>query len=297
MFGSQSIALGHQDVIVAGGFESMSNIPFYIPNARKGFRYGHGQFLDGLIHDGLWDVYNNVHMGNCGEICAETHNISRADQDAFATASFKRAANATETGLFKAEIVPVPVPQKKGDPVLITKDEQFTKVDFNKLSQLKSPFKKDGSVTAANSSSINDGASAVILMSAQKARSLGLKPLARIRGFADAECEPVHFTTAPSVAIPKALKQAGLSASDVNFWEINEAFAVVALANMKLLGIKHDQLNVNGGAVALGHPIGCSGNRIVTTLLHVLQQKEAKIGCAAICNGGGGASAIVIERL
>jgi len=297
MFGAQSIMLGHQDVIVAGGFESMSNVPFYVPGARKGFKYGHAQFVDGLLHDGLWDVYDNVHMGHCGEVCAEKQNISRAEQDEYAIQSFKRAVRATETGLFKNEIVPVPIPQRKGDPVMVTTDEQFTKVDFNKMAQLKSPFKKDGSVTAANSSSLNDGASAVVLMSASKAKSLGLKPLAKIRGFADAECEPVNFTIAPALAIPKALKRAGLETSDIQFWEINEAFSVVALANMKLLGLKHEAVNVNGGAVALGHPIGASGNRIVTSLINILQQKDAKLGCAAICNGGGGASAIIIERL
>eukprot|EP01087_Luapelamoeba_hula_P018402 TRINITY_DN591_c0_g1_i1.p1 TRINITY_DN591_c0_g1~~TRINITY_DN591_c0_g1_i1.p1 ORF type:complete len:423 (-),score=77.86 TRINITY_DN591_c0_g1_i1:113-1381(-) len=296
-FAAQSIMLGHQDVIVAGGFESMSNIPYYVPNMRKGVKFGNTQLLDGLIHDGLWDVYGNVHMGNCGEVCAEKHNISRAEQDEFAITSYKRTAAATQAGLFKDEIVGVTVPQKKGGPAMITEDEEYKKVDFDKVPKLKPAFKKDGTVTAANSPSLNDGASALIIMSAAKAKELGLKPLAKIRGFADAELEPVDFTVAPAQAVPKALKMAGIDIKDVDYWEINEAFSVVGLANMRLLGISHDKLNVNGGAVAMGHPIGMSGARIVTALTHILKQKNAKIGCAAICNGGGGASAIVLERL
>jgi len=297
MIGASSIMLGHQDIIVAGGFESMSNIPYYVLGARKGLKFGHSSLQDGLILDGLWDVYNQVHMGMAGEETAIKQGISREQQDEYTEMTYRRAQKAIEEGRYTDQIVGVPVPQKKGDTITITEDEEPKKVDFDKMKKLKSAFKKDGSITAANSSKLNDGASAVVLMSGAKAKELGLKPLARIRGFADAECAPLDFTIAPSVAIPKALSRAGVEQSKVDFFEINEAFAVVALANMKLLGIPKEKINVDGGAVALGHPIGCSGARIVTALAHILRQREGKIGVASICNGGGGASAIVIERL
>lgn len=297
MFGAQSIMLGMNDIVVAGGMESMSNVPFYIPKARFGYKYGHGQMLDGLMHDGLWEPYHQFPMGSCADNTAKEMNISREEQDEYAINSYKRTAAATESGKFKDEIIPVAIPQRKGDPIMMDTDEEFKNVDFSKIPGLRPVFNKDGSVTAANASTINDGASALILVSAKKLKELGLKPLAKIRGFADAAQEPIWFTTAPSEAIPKAIKHAGLKATDVDYYEINEAFSVVALANNKKLGLDASVVNVNGGAVALGHPLGASGARIITTLNSVLNQNNGTIGVAGICNGGGGASAIVIERV
>ncbi len=296
MFASASIATGHQDVIVAGGMESMSNAPYYVPKARNGYRYGHGTLEDGLLKDGLWDVYNDQPMGNCGEKCAADYGFDRNSQDEVAIESYKRAIAAAAEGRFDAEIAPMEVKTRKGT-VTVTADEEYGRVDFDKVRALRPAFKKDGTVTAANASPLSDGASALMLMSATKAKALGLKPLARVRGYGDAAQAPEDFTTAPSLAMPVALKHAGLSVSDVDFFECNEAFAVVLQANMKLLNIDHSKINVNGGAVAMGHPIGSSGARIVVTLLNVLQQQDGSIGGAMICNGGGGASAIVVERL
>lgn len=297
MLGAQSIMLGQNDVVVAGGMESMSNIPYYIPKARFGYKYGNGELVDGLAKDGLWEVYNKFPMGNCADHTAKNMNISREEQDTYAIQSYTRAAEATKAGKFKEEIVGVSIPQRKGDPILVTEDEEYKNVSFDKIPTLRPVFEKDGTVTAANASTINDGASALILMSAEKAKELGLKPLAKITGFADAAQDPLWFTTAPALAIPKAMKMANISADQVDFYEINEAFSAVALANMKQLDIPADKINVNGGAVALGHPLGCSGARIITTLVNVLAQNNGKVGVAGICNGGGGASAIVIERI
>lgn len=296
MFASASIATGHQDVIIAGGMESMSNAPYYVPKARSGYRYGHGTLEDGLLKDGLWDVYNDQPMGNCGEKCATDFGFDRNSQDDVAIESYKRAIAAAAEGRFDAEIAPMEVKTRKG-MVTVTADEEYGRVDFDKVRALRPAFKKDGTVTAANSSPLSDGASALMLMSASKAKALGLKPLGRVRGYGDAAHAPEDFTTAPSLAMPIALKHAGLSVSDVDFFECNEAFAVVLQANMKLLNIDHSKINVNGGAVAMGHPIGSSGARIVVTLLNVLQQQDGTVGGAMICNGGGGASAIVVERM
>lgn len=297
MLAAQSIMVGAQDVIVAGGMESMSNIPYYIPKARTGYKYGNGELVDGLLKDGLWEVYNEFPMGNCADNTAKEMNISREEQDEFAINSYKKVAAATEAGHFKNEIIPVAIPQRKGDPIYMTEDEEFKNVFFEKIPKLRPVFNKEGTVTAANASTINDGASAMVLMSKKKADELGLKPIAKIKGFADAAQDPLWFTTAPSLAIPKAMEMAGVDKADVDYYEINEAFAVVSLANNKELDIDPAKVNVNGGAVALGHPLGASGNRIVTTLCHVLDQKKGSIGVAGICNGGGGASAIVIEKL
>lgn len=297
MVGAQSIMLGQNDVVVAGGMESMSNIPYYIPKARFGYKYGNGEIVDGLLRDGLWEVYNEFAMGNCADNTAKELKISRQAQDEYAIESYKRSAAATDTGKFKAEIVPVEVPQRKGDPLLVADDEEFKNVKFEKIPQLRPVFSKDGTVTAANASTINDGASALILMSKEKAEALGLKPLAKIRGFADAAQEPLWFTTAPALAIPKAMKNAGIDASEVDFYEINEAFSVVAIVNNQKLNLNPEKVNIFGGAVSLGHPLGCSGARIITTLNNVLHQQNGRIGVAGICNGGGGASAIVIEKL
>jgi acetyl-CoA C-acetyltransferase len=296
MFGAQSIMLGINDVVVAGGMESMSNIPYYIEKARFGYKYGDGKLIDGLQKDGLWEVYHNYAMGNAADNTAKELNISRQAQDAYAIESYKRAAQAIGTGLFKDEIVPVEV-QRGKEVVQVVEDEEYKNVNFDKIPTLKPVFSKEGTVTAANASTINDGAAAVVLMSKEKADALGIKPLAKIRGFADAEQSPEWFTTTPALAIPKAIKQAGISAKEVDFYEINEAFSVVALANMEKLNLDPAQVNINGGAVALGHPLGCSGARIVTTLAHILQHKDAHIGVAGICNGGGGASAMVLERV
>jgi acetyl-CoA C-acetyltransferase len=295
--GAQSIMLGLNDIVVAGGMENMSQIPYYLPNARWGYKYGHGEIVDGLAKDGLTDVYNQKAMGVCADATAVKYGISREAQDAFAIESYKRAAASTEAGLFQAEIVPVSIPQKKGDPVQILADEEYKKVMFDKIPGLRPAFTPDGTVTAANASTINDGAAALILASEAAVKRLGLKPIAKIRGFADAEQEPEWFTTTPTVAAPKALKMAGLTKNEIDYFEVNEAFSVVTMAFEQVMEISHDQTNVFGGAVSLGHPLGASGARIVTTLNNVLHQKNGKFGLAAICNGGGGATAIVIEKL
>ncbi|HKK80588.1 MAG TPA: acetyl-CoA C-acyltransferase, partial [Phaeodactylibacter sp.] len=297
MFAAQAIALGHQDIIVAGGMENMSAIPYYVPKARYGHKYGHGQILDGLLRDGLTDAYDGNAMGVCADKTAEKHGISREEQDEFAMLSYKRSAQSTSSGAFGKEIVPVEVPQRKGDPIAVTEDEEFKRVKFEKVPKLRPVFTKEGTVTAANASTINDGATALVLVSEDKLKELGLTPLARIVSYADAAHEPEWFTTAPTKAAPLALKRAGLSLSDIDFFEVNEAFAVVTLAFNKVLGVDVDKVNVFGGAVSIGHPLGASGARIITTLNNVLQQKDAKYGLAAICNGGGGASSIIIERV
>jgi acetyl-CoA C-acetyltransferase len=296
MFGAQSIMLGINDVVVAGGMESMSNVPYYLDKARNGYRLGHGQIIDGLVKDGLWDVYNDYHMGSAAELCAVDCAISREDQDAFAIQSYKRTAAAHEAGKFKEEIVPVEVPDRKGN-ITVSEDEEFRKVDFNKIPGLKPVFQKEGTVTAANASTLNDGAAAMVLMSKEKADALGIKPLARIVSFADAQLAPEKFTVAPAKALPLAVERAGKKMTDVDFLEINEAFSVVALANNRQMKLDENKVNVNGGAVALGHPLGASGARIIVTLLNVLKQNNGKIGAAGICNGGGGASAMVIENI
>jgi acetyl-CoA C-acetyltransferase len=295
--GAQSIMLGENDVVVAGGMESMSQVPHYLLGSRSGYRLGDAKLIDGLIYDGLTDVYNGQHMGNCAELCAKEKNISREEQDQFAINSYKRAAAAWESGKFDNEVIPVSVPQRKGEPIVVTKDEEYTKVNLEKIPILSPVFQKDGTVTAANASTINDGASAVILMSKEKADALGIKPLAKILSFADAEQAPEWFTTAPSVALPKALKKANLTIKDIDYWEINQAFSVVSLANIKELGLNPERVDVNGGAVALGHPLGSSGCRIVVTLINVLKQNNGRFGAAGICNGGGGASAMIIENI
>ena len=295
--GAQSIMLGHNDIVVAGGMENMSQIPYYMPNARWGYKYGNGELVDGLAKDGLVDVYNQKAMGFCADATAVKYGISREAQDAFAIESYKRAAAASAAGFFKSEIVPVSIPQKKGDPVQILEDEEFKKVMFEKIPGLRPAFSPDGTVTAANASTINDGASVLILASEAAVKRLGLKPIAKIRGFADAEQAPEWFTTTPTIAAPKALKMAGLNKNDIDFFEVNEAFSVVTMAFEQVMDINHEQTNVFGGAVALGHPLGASGARIVTTLNSVLHQKNGKLGLAAICNGGGGATAIVIEKV
>ncbi|MBK6264636.1 acetyl-CoA C-acyltransferase [Marivirga sp. S37H4] len=297
MFGAQSIMLGHADTVVAGGMESMSNIPYYIPKARYGYKYGNGELVDGLLKDGLWEVYYKFPMGNCADNTAKEMNISREMQDEYAINSYKKVAAATEAGHFKDEIVPVEVPQRKGDPIMVTEDEEYKNVNFDKIPGLRPVFSKEGTVTAANASTINDGASALILMSKEKADALGLKPIAKIRGFGDAAQDPIWFTTAPSLAIPIAMKRAGVSQSEVDYFEINEAFSAVAIANNQQLNLDPSKVNVFGGAVALGHPLGASGARIMSTLHSVLRNKGGNIGVAGICNGGGGASAIVIEKM
>lgn len=297
MLAAQSIALGENDIVVAGGMESMSNVPYYLDKARNGYRLGHGQITDGLVKDGLWDVYNDYHMGSAAELCAETCNITREDQDNFAIESYKRAQAAQAAGKFTAEIAPVEIKDRKGNVTLFDTDEEPNAVKFDKIAGLKPVFKKDGTVTAANASTLNDGAAALVLMSAEKANELGIKPLAKILAYADAQQAPEWFTTAPSKAIPLALSRANLTTSDVDFFEINEAFSVVSLANNQELKLSDNKVNVNGGAVAIGHPLGASGARIVVTLLSVLAQNNGKIGVAGICNGGGGASAIVVESL
>lgn len=297
MLGAQSIMLGHNDVVVAAGAESMSNIPYYLTKARYGYKYGNGEVLDGLTFDGLTDVYNRCAMGVCADNTAKEMNISRASQDTYAINSYKRAAAAWAAGKFKDEVIPVEITGRKGEVTVFAEDEEYKNVNFDKIPGLKPVFTKEGTVTAANASTINDGAAAVILVSKEKAKELGLTPIAKIRGFADASQDPMWFTTTPSLAIPKALKIAGVDAKEVGFYEINEAFSAVALANNIKLGLNESNVNVNGGAVALGHPLGASGARITITLANVLKQNNASIGVAGICNGGGGASAIVIERL
>ncbi len=297
MFAAQSIMLGHNDIIVAGGMENMSAVPYYIPKARYGYKYGDAQLIDGLSKDGLLDPYDQIAMGVYADRTAEKYNISRAEQDAFAIQSYKRTAAATENGILKEEIVPVAVPQRKGDPVMVGEDEEYKRVKFEKIPNLRPAFTKEGTVTAANASTINDGAAALVLASAAAVKKYGLKPMAKILSFADAAHEPAWFTTAPTIAAPIALKRAGLTKKDVDFFEVNEAFSVVTLAFNKVLGIDNDKVNIHGGAVSVGHPLGASGARIVTTLNNVLQQRDATIGCAAICNGGGGASSLVLERV
>lgn len=295
MQGAQAIMLGDAEIVVAGGMENMSLIPHYV-HMRNGSKFGPATLIDGMQKDGLSDAYDNNAMGVCADLCASEYKISREDQDAFAIQSYERSAKAWDAGKFDNEVVPVAVPQRKGDPIMVTKDEEYTAVKLDKIPALNPAFTKDGTVTAANASTINDGAAALVLMSEEKAQSLGLKPLAYIKSFADAEQEPKWFTTAPAKALPKALDKAGITKDQVDFFEFNEAFSVVGLANTQILGLDSNKVNVNGGAVSLGHPLGASGARIIVTLINVLEQNNAKIGAAAICNGGGGASAIVIER-
>ncbi|QFZ55499.1 acetyl-CoA C-acyltransferase [Oceanihabitans sp. IOP_32] len=295
MQAAQAIALGDAHIIVAGGMENMSLIPHYL-QVRTGTKFGPTSLTDGMQKDGLVDAYNQNAMGVCADACAQEYEFSREDQDAFAIQSYNRSAAAWQAGKFDNEVVPVEVPQRRGEPITVSIDEEFTNVKMEKIPQLRPAFSKDGTVTAANASTINDGAGAVVLMSQEKAEELGLKPLATIKSYADAAHDPDWFTTAPAKALPKALKKAGMTMDDVDYFELNEAFAVVGLANMKILGLDNSKVNVNGGAVSLGHPLGCSGVRILITLLNVLEQNNAKIGAAAICNGGGGASAVIIER-
>jgi len=297
MLAAQSIANGDNDIIIAGGMESMSNVPYYLDKARNGYRLGHGQITDGLVKDGLWDVYNDYHMGSAAELCATDCNISREAQDNFAIESYKRAQAAQTSGKFASEIIAIEVKDRKGEITLVDTDDEPTAVKFEKIPGLKPVFKKDGTITAANASTLNDGAAALVLMSAERAEALGIKPLAKILGFADAQQAPEWFTTAPSKAIPLALQKANIDIKNVDYFEINEAFSVVSIANNQILNLNDNQVNVNGGAVSLGHPLGASGARIVVTLLSVLKQNDGKIGVAGICNGGGGASALVIEKL
>ena len=294
---AQNILLGDADIVVAGGMESMSNVPFYNMHQRWGNKYGDTTMLDGLAKDGLVDVYDQVAMGNFADLCATEHQISREEQDAFAIGSYTKSQASIEKGLFVNEIIPVVIPQRKGDPITIEKDEEPFNVKFDKIAGLNPAFSKTGTVTAANASTMNDGAAALILMSGEKMNTLGLKPLAKITSYADAEHDPKWFTTAPSLALPKALKKANLTSNDINFFEFNEAFSVVGVVNTKLLNLDPSKVNIRGGAVSLGHPLGCSGARIIVTLTHILQDHQAKYGAAAICNGGGGASAMIIERI
>ena len=295
MIGAQSIMLGDADVVVAGGMENMSQVPFYSPSTRWGNKYGNTQLIDGLVKDGLTDVYNDYAMGNAAELCARECNISREEQDKFAVESYKRSQASVNEGKFKEEIVGVEILQRKGDPIMFLKDEEPFNVKFDKIPELKSAFEKNGSVTAANASTMNDGAAALVLMSKEKADELGLKPIAKIVSYADAEQAPEWFTTTPSIALPKAVEKAGLKMEDIEYAELNEAFSVVGIVNAQKMNLDLKKVNVNGGAVSLGHPLGCSGARIIVTLINVLKQNNGKIGAAAICNGGGGASAMVIE--
>jgi len=295
MFGAQSIMLGLNDVVIAGGMENMSLVPHYLMNSRKGYKYGNVTAIDGLAHDGLTDVYNNYMMGNAADATADEYGITREEQDNFAIESYKKSAKAWEDGKFNDEIVAVEVPQRKADPILISEDEEYKNVRFEKIPQLRAVFNKEGTVTAANASTMNDGAAALLLMSKEKMEELGLTPLAKIVSFADAAQKPEWFTTAPSKALPIALERAGCSLDDIDVFEINEAFSVVSLVNNKLLNLDASKVNVNGGAVSLGHPLGASGARILVTLVHALKQQKGKIGAAGICNGGGGASALVLE--
>lgn len=292
---AQSILLGDADIVVAGGMESMSNVPYYSANMRWGNKYGNVNMIDGLAKDGLTDVYHNYAMGNAADLCARECNISREEQDAFAVQSYQRSQAAWANGAFDGEIVPVPIPQRKGDPILFAKDEEAFNVKFDKIPELKPAFAKEGTVTAANASTMNDGAAALVLMSKAKADAMGIKPLAIIRSYADAEQAPEWFTTTPSLAVPKAVAKAGLQMSDIDFVELNEAFSVVGIVNAQKMKLDPAKVNVNGGAVSLGHPLGCSGARIMVTLINVLKQNGGKIGAAGICNGGGGASAMVVE--
>ncbi len=296
MQGAQAIMAGDAEIVVAGGMENMSLIPHYV-HLRNGVKFGPTTMVDGMQKDGLTDAYDNNAMGVCADLCASEYNITREDQDAFAIQSYERSAKAWSAGKFNNEIVPVEIPQRRGEPIIFSQDEEYTNVKLDKIPALNAVFTKDGTVTAANASTINDGAAALVLMSEEKVISMGLKPLAYIKSYADAAQEPKWFTTSPAKALPKALDKVGLSIADVDFFEFNEAFSVVGLANAKILGLNNDKVNVNGGAVSLGHPLGCSGARIIVTLINVLEQNNAKVGAAAICNGGGGASAIVIERI
>jgi acetyl-CoA C-acetyltransferase len=296
IFGAQSILLGDNDIVISGGMESMSNVPFYVMGARGGLKYGNGKLIDGVQHDGLWDVYNDFAMGMCAENCATNNNISRRDQDEYAIMSYQRAFEAAQKGYTKDEIIPVTIKGKKGDEI-ISEDDEIKKVNYEKIPSLKPVFKKDGTVTAANASKINDGASALVLMSAECAQQRNFVPLARIVAYADAETNPIDFTIAPSLALPLALKKAELKPEDIDLWEINEAFSVVGIVNQKLLNIDINKLNITGGGVSLGHPIGSSGAKIIATLVHNLIRNKKKFGAASICNGGGGASAIIIENL
>ncbi len=295
MNAAQTIALGDADIVIAGGMESMSNIPHYV-HMRNGHKFGPASLEDGMQKDGLVDAYDKNAMGVCADLCAVEYDFSREDQDAFAIQSYNRSAKAWAEGKFTNEVVPVEVPQRRGEPIVVSEDEEYKNVRMEKIPALRPAFTKEGTVTAANASTINDGAGAMVLMSAEKASELGITPLATVKSYADAAHEPKWFTTAPSKALPKALAKAGITQDDVDYFEFNEAFSVVGLANMKILGLNDSNVNVNGGAVSLGHPLGCSGVRILITLLNVLMQNDAKIGAAAICNGGGGASAMVIER-
>lgn len=295
MLAAQAIQCGDAEIVIAGGMENMSLIPHYM-NLRSGTKFGPNTMVDGMQKDGLTDAYDNTAMGVSADLCAKEYQITREEQDAFAIASYQKSKAAWDGGKFDNEVVPVPVPQRKGEPILVTKDEEYTNVSLDKIPALNPVFTKEGSVTAANASTINDGAAALVLMSEEKATALGLKPLAYIRGYADAAQEPKWFTTSPAKALPKALAKAGIKLKEVDFFEFNEAFSVVGLANAKILGLNNDKLNVNGGAVSLGHPLGCSGTRIIVTLINVLEQNNGTYGAAAICNGGGGASAIVIEK-
>ena len=297
MIAAQTIMCGDNDIVIAGGMENMSSVPHYFTKGRTGQKLGNMQLIDGMVKDGLTDVYSNVHMGLCAEKCAKEMNLSREEQDNFAVESYNRSNNSWKSGKFSNEVVHVEVPQRKGDPILVTEDEEYKNVKLEKIPQLRPVFDKDGTVTAANASTLNDGASALILMSAQKAKEMKIQPIAKIRSFSDAAQEPEWFTTAPAKAVPLAIKKAGLNKNDIDYYELNEAFSVVGLANMKILGINDDKVNVNGGAVSLGHPLGSSGSRIIVTLINVLAQNEAKLGVAGICNGGGGASAMVIELI
>ena len=297
MMAAQSIKAGDNDIVVAGGMENMSSVPYYMDKARNGYRLGDGAIIDGLVKDGLTDVYNKVHMGVCAEKCADEMNFSRQEQDHFALTSYERSATAWAAGKFSDEVVPVEVPQRRGDAVVISEDEEYKKINKEKFLKLRTVFKKEGTVTAGNASTLNDGASALILMSADKAAELGIKPLAKISSYADAAQEPEWFTTAPSKAVPIAVAKAGLEMNDVDYWELNEAFSVVGLANVQKLGLDAGKVNVNGGAVSLGHPLGNSGSRFVVTLINVLKQNGGTFGAAGICNGGGGASAMVIENM
>jgi acetyl-CoA C-acetyltransferase len=296
MLGAQTILAGDNNVVVVGGMENMSQTPHYA-NGRNGTKFGNITLLDGITKDGLLDVYSKVPMGNCAELCAKEYGISREEQDAFAIESYRRAATAWDAGAFEEEVIPVPVPQRKGDPVMVTKDEEYTNVFLDKIPSLRPAFDKEGTITAANASTLNDGASALVLASEEAVKKYGLTPLAKVVSYADAAQAPEWFTTAPSLAVPKALEKAGLSVSDIDYWELNQAFSVVGIANTRILGLDSSKVDVHGGAVALGHPLGNSGSRVVVTLLNVLKQKGGTFGAAGICNGGGGASALVIERL
>jgi acetyl-CoA C-acetyltransferase len=295
--GASSIMLGHNDIVVTGGMENMSQVPHYLPGSRAGYKYGNFTAIDGLAYDGLRDVYNEYMMGSAADKTAKEHNITREEQDEFAINSYKKASSSWAAGKFNDEIVPVEIPQRKGDPILMTEDEEYTNVNFDKIPALRAVFEKDGTVTAANASTINDGAACIILASEEKVKELGLTPIAEVVSFADAAHEPEYFTTAPAKAVPIALERAGCSIEDVDAFELNEAFSVVALVNNKLLNLDASKVNINGGAVALGHPLGASGARIIVTLINVLKQNGGKIGAAGICNGGGGASAMVIKNI